>query len=100
MTIIIFILLFSAAVAYQLLRWRFPAGMPGFWTTPLGRWLIGRIAGTIVFAALLQATLMVADRALVLMLYGYVLVFGFHYADVAVTVFLLACQIVAGPRRS
>ncbi len=47
-------------------------GMAAFWTSRLGRWLIGRIAGTVVFAGLAGTGFFLAQQALDPLLDGLV----------------------------
>ena len=50
---------------FQGLRRCFRGAGSAFWTSTLGRWLIGRIAGTVVFGGLLGTGFFLAQRALV-----------------------------------
>ena len=53
-----------AYVLFQGLRRCFRGAGSAFWTSTLGRWLIGRIAGTLVFAGLWGAGFFLAQRSL------------------------------------
>jgi hypothetical protein len=51
-----------------------------FWQSTLGRWLIGRLAGTLVFAGLLQASWMLSSFCLQHIVKFYIEVFGLKSA--------------------
>src|SRR5271166_5474611 len=54
----------GAYCGWKILRRILRGGMASFWTSTLGRWLIGRMAGTAVFGGLLGTGFVLANNAL------------------------------------
>ncbi len=60
----VFVVVMVIGGAFEGLKRVLRGGGSAFWTSTLGRWLIGRIAGTLVFAGLLGIGFFLSQRAL------------------------------------
>jgi len=70
----------AGCAAWRVVQRSMRGAMAGFWHSTLGRYVIGRIAGTAVFGALAKLGLVISAHALAYAFIGVADVFGFNAA--------------------